>query len=528
MEVSNILCGMYSTCTNVYYYRLKVPAGMSFEPASEGSAGRSGSPQSGVAAFATAHTRIIFVLILAAFFLDVIDASIVQVALPSIQKTWTVSDADLQWVYGAYALTIAGFLMLMGRAGDTLGQKKIFVAGLIIFTASSFAGGVAPSLLTLVAFRGIQGIGAAMTTVTAFAIFIGIYPEGEQRNKAFGALIAVLSGGFAAGAVLGGFLTVTFGWRSVMFVNVPIGIVAVLLCQRYLPKTSSWTKPGHLDIPGALTVTSGIILFIYALTNAADPTLGFASMFTLIPLALSILLLGGFLTIESRSESPLMPLSFIRRGSILTANALALALTSIVGGISFIITLYLQKILQYTPEQAGLAILPAALIFFVVGGWGASWAIGKIGVRKILLISTVLVTIGVLSFTSISAGGSYYQILPGLIVWATGASLGFPAVNIAAVAGTKHGEEGLASGVVNTSFRIGFPLGLAILLTVAGAFDPPAPIGSTALAAAAAEVAGFRVAILAGAILGVLAFLLALRTKDAGPPNWSQGAQSVA
>src|SRR5215831_7253169 len=188
------------------------------------------------------HIRLIFILITVAYFLDVIDASIVQVALPSIQNQWNVSNADLQWVYGAYALTIAGFLMLMGRAGDTYGQKKIFVAGLAIFTAASFSGGLAPSLLTLVISRAVQGVGAAMTTVTAFAIFIGLYPEGPQRNRAFGVLIAILSGGFAAGAAAGGFLTVTFGWRSVMFVNTPIGLLAIILCQKFLPTTIGWVR----------------------------------------------------------------------------------------------------------------------------------------------------------------------------------------------------------------------------------------------------------------------------------------------
>ncbi len=468
------------------------------------------------------HTRLIFLLIAVAYFLDVIDASIVQVALPSIQREWAVSNADLQWVYGAYALTIAGFLMLMGRTGDVYGQKKVFVVGLVIFTIASFTGGLAPSLLSLVVSRAVQGVGAAMTTVTAFAIFIGIYPEGPQRNRAFGALIAILSGGFAAGAVLGGFLTVTFSWRAVMFVNTPIGIAAVFLCQRFLPKTPSWGQTSHLDIPGAVTVTFGTILFVYAMTNAAE--VGFLSEWTLIPLALSAIILAGFLSIESRSKSPLMPLYFIRRGTILTANTLALVLTSIVGGISFIFTLYLQNILHYSPAAAGLAILPAALIFFVVGGWGASWIMNKIGVRKILLASTILITVGVLLLTSISVNGDYYGILPGLLLWATGASLGFPAVNIAAVSGTEHGEEGLASGVVNTSFRIGFPLGLAILLTVAGTFDPQPANGSVD---PVGIVAGFRVALLAGALLGVLGFIIALRIKDSRPPSWDRSGPAA-
>ena len=473
-----------------------------------------------------AHIRLIFAIVIAAYFLDVIDASIVTVALPSIQKAFAVSTADLQWVYGAYAITIAGFLMLMGRAGDVFGQKKIFLAGLVIFVVSSFVGGLAPSLLTLVVFRAIQGIGAAMTTVTAFAIFIGIFPEGNQRNRAFGVLIAVLSGGFGAGSVAGGFLTQYFGWRSVMFVNVPIGIVAILLTRKFLPAVIGWSRTKHLDIPGALTVTAGTILFAYALTNAA--LVGFEALQTIVSLVVSAAVLMGFVAIESRSKAPLMPLSFVRRGSVLTANALALVLTSIVGGISFILTIYLQSILGYSPQDAGLGVLPSALIFFFVGGWGASRLIGRIGIKRTLMVSTLLVAGGVALLTPISVHGSYLGILPGMVVWAIGASIAFPSVNLAAVAGTQHGEEGLASGVINTSFRIGFPLGLAVLLSVAGAFDPPPAIGGTGPAALAGVVAGFQVALMAAVFLGLLSFALAMRLKDVKPPNNGQGSGSPA
>src|SRR3989441_2376450 len=254
--------------------------------------------------------------------------------------------------------------MLMSRAGDVYGQKKIFMGGVIIFTIASFLGGLAPSLLALIVFRAVQGIGAAMTTVTAFAILIGLYPEGKARNRAFGIITAILSGGFAAGAVAGGVLKVSFCLRSVLFINAPIGLVAVLLCQKYLPKSSGWVQNSQLDVPGALTVTAGTILFVYALTNAA--VLGFFSQSTLAPLAASIALIMSFLFIESRSKSPLMPLSFIKRGSVLTANALALVLTSIVGGISFILTIYMQNILHYSPEAAGLALPPRALLFMYI------------------------------------------------------------------------------------------------------------------------------------------------------------------
>jgi len=454
-----------------------------------------------------------------ASFLDIIDFSIVQVALPTIRTQFLATLADSQWIIGAYGLTLAGFLMLMGRAGDVYGQKKIFIAGIVLFTIASMAGGLAPSLLVLIIFRALQGIGAAMSTVTAFAIFIRIFPEGPQRNRALGVLVAVLSAGFAAGAVAGGALTVTFGWRSVMFVNVPIGIVAALLSQRFLPKTEGWLKNQRLDVPGAITVTLGTILLVFGLTNAA--TSGFNSLDTIVPLGLSVLVLASFLAIESRSKSPLIPPAFLKRGSVLTANTLALVLTSTVGGVSFIITIYLQNILGYSPLYAGLGTLPSAVIFFLVGGWGASRIMNRLGARRTLLVSTALATVGIALLTVISAQGSYFLILPGMIVWTLGASIGFPAVNLAAVAGTKPGEEGLASGVVSTSFRIGFPLGLAVLLTIAGAFDPPAAAGVGSYAALEGVVTGFRYALFAAVVLSLLGLALASRIKDVKPP-WQQ------
>jgi EmrB/QacA subfamily drug resistance transporter len=462
------------------------------------------------------HVRLIFALIIMASFLDIIDFSIVQVALPTIRTQFLATYADLQWVIGAYGLTLAGFLMLMGRAGDVYGQKKIFVAGIVLFTVSSMAGGLAPSLLVLIIFRALQGVGAAMSTVTAFAIFIRIFPEGPQRNKALGVLVAVLSAGFAAGAIAGGALTVAFGWRSVMFVNVPIGIVTALASQRFLPKTEGWLKNQRLDVPGAITVTLGTILLVFGLTNAA--TSGFNSWYTIFPLGLSVFVLASFLAIESRSKSPLIPPAFLKRPSVFRANTLALVLTSTVGGVSFIITIYLQNILHYSPLYAGLGTLPSALIFFLVGGWGASRVMGRLGARRTLLISTALSTAGIALLTLISVPGSYFLVVPGMIVWTLGASIGFPAVNLVAVAGTKPGEEGLASGVISTSFRIGFPLGLALLLTVAGAFDPPAAAGVGSYAALEGVVTGFRYALFAAVLLSLLGLALASRIKDVKPP----------
>ena len=406
--------------------------------------------------------------------------------------------------------------MLSGRAGDIYGQKKLFISGIVLFTVASMTGGFAPSLLFLVVSRAIQGIGAAISTVTAFAIFIGLFPEGNERNRALGIFVAVLSAGFAAGSVAGGILTVTFGWRSVMFINVPIGIVAAVLSQRYLPNAAAKLLNGHLDLPGALTVTGGLLLLVYGLTNAAN---SFTSLETIIPLALSIVALAAFVAIESASKAPLMPLSFPRRGTILTANLLSLILGATVAGLSFILTIYLQQVLGYSAELAGAGFLPGAVIFFIVGGWGASRLVNRFGIRRVVVASAALIAAGSALLVGLSPNGDYFGILPGMILWSIGASIGFPAINVAAIAGTKPGEEGLASGLISTSTRLGFPLGLAVLLTVAGATDPQ-PVAD--VVSAAGLVRGFQFAIATAALLGVLGVLVALRVKE--PPKWQNYA----
>ncbi|MGE5575205.1 MAG: MFS transporter, partial [Ignavibacteria bacterium] len=230
------------------------------------------------------HARIVFGLVIAAAFLDVVDFSIIQVALPTIREQFAISLPDSQWIIGSYGLTLAGFLLLSGRAGDIYGQKKLFVFGVALFTVASLTGGLAPSLLSLVVSRAIQGVGAAISTVTSLAIFATIFPEGKERNKALGILVAVLSAGFAAGSIMGGVLTAALGWRSVMFVNVPIGAATVLLSLKFLPKREGRCMDKRLDLPGSLMVTTGTILFVYALTNASNE--GFATLGTLLPLAL--------------------------------------------------------------------------------------------------------------------------------------------------------------------------------------------------------------------------------------------------
>jgi len=458
------------------------------------------------------RTRLILAVIITAGFLDVIDFSIVQVALPTIQTELVVSLAESQWIIGAYGLTLAGFLLLSGRAGDIYGQKKLFVFGIVLFTVASFTGGLAPSLLSLIISRAIQGIGAAISTATAFAILVTTFPEGRERNRALGIFVSVLSAGFAAGSISGGILTSAFGWRSVLFVNVPIGVVAAILSQKYLASNPGRSTDKHLDLPGALSVTSGLILLVYALTSAANA--GFTSIQTILPLGLGALVLAGFVAIEYRSKSPLMPLAFLRRGTVFSANVLALILTSSAGGVVFLLTIYLQRVSGYLPLAAGLEFVPAALIFFFVGGWGSSWLVNRLGLKQVLVISMTLITLGSALLTQISVTSGYLGILPGMLIWSFGASIGFPALNIAALAGTRRGEEGLASGIIGTSQRVGFPLGLAILLTIATVTDPP-PVGAASqLGSLTGVVTGFQYAFLASTIISAIGLLIALRVKN--------------
>ncbi len=465
-----------------------------------------------ISALTKSRTRLTLILIIAAGFLDVIDFSIVQVALPTIRTELMISLAESQWIIGAYGLTLAGFLLLSGRAGDIYGQKKLFVFGVALFTVASFTGGLAPSLLSLIISRAVQGIGAAISTATAFAILVTTFPEGRERNRALGIFVAVLSAGFAAGSISGGVLTASFGWRSVLFVNVPIGIVAAVLSQKFLVSYPGRALNKHLDLPGALAVTSGLVLLVYALTNAA--TDGFASAQTILPLLVSTIVLAGFIAIEHRSESPLMPLAFLRRGTVFTANVLALLLTATAGGVVFILTTFLQQVSGYSALDAGLEFVPAAMIFFFVGGWASSRLVNRVGLKLVLVTSMTLITVGSALLTQITVSSGYVGVLPGMLIWSLGAAIGFPALNIAALAGTKPGEEGLASGIIGTSQRIGFPLGLAILLTIATVTDPPAIGTANQSASLVGIVTGFQYAFLASTIISAIGLFIALRVKN--------------
>jgi EmrB/QacA subfamily drug resistance transporter len=453
---------------------------------------------------------LILTLLVAAQFVIVLDFSIVQIALPTMRTELGISLADSQWIVSAYGLTFAGFLLLSGRASDLYGRRRLFGIGLVVFAVSSLAGGLAPSESVLIGARAIQGVGAAIASATGLSLLVVTFPEGRERNRALSVFAAVSSAAFAAGVILGGVLTATLGWRSIFFVNVPIGVVTALLATRLLVESRGDPTQRRLDLPGALSVTAGLSILVYALTNAANN--GLLSLQTLAPLGLSAVVLAGFLAIERQSSAPLMPLSFLRRGAVFSANALAILTIAAVSSMIFLLTIYLQQIQGYSALSAGLAFLPTALVFLSVGGYLSAKLVTRFGPKPVLLVGMTIQAAGFLLLTQLSVGTSFLTgLLPDMLVVSLGAALSFTAFNIAALSGAKKGEEGLASGLINTSTQVGGPIGLAIAVTIVGVVA--AGLGAS-VTAAVATVDGFRYAFLGAAVLSGagIAFALVIRS----------------
>lgn len=450
-------------------------------------------------------------LVLAASFLDQIDYFVVQVALPTIESQFGSTLADAQWIIGGYGITLAGFLLLSGRAGDSYGQKRVFVSGMALFTFASLAAGFAPSLLLLVIFRLVQGIGAAMTTVTALAIFFGLFRDEKDRIRYYGIFVTSFSAGAATGLIAGGVLTDFFGWRSIFFFNVPIGLGILTLSQRYLRSDENKGPRRKLDLPGAVTVTGGLVVFVYAMTNAAN--VGFLSPGCLLPLFVSASVFVGFAIIEFRSEFPLVPLRFVLRPEVLTINALCFFVT-LTAGVTLLLTVYFQSVLGWSPLLSGIGLLPVTVTFSIGGGWAAARVQSWLGLRRTLLVSLTMMTAGAIVLTRISTAGNYLvNPLPGMIIFAIGTSFVFPAIFAEASVTAKQGEEGLASGIINTSFRVAIPVGIAIILetvsyagSLVGSVDP----SSTSSGLTVALQYGFA----AAAVICLVSLAIALRVRD--------------
>ena len=399
-------------------------------------------------------------------FVIVIDASIVNVALPSIGAHLHFSRDDLSWVVNAYTLTFGGFLLLGGRLADLLGRRRMFMIGLVLFSLASLGGGLAQSEAWLIVARAIQGLGAAIVSPAALSIVTVTFAEGAERNRALGIWGAVAGAGGAAGVLLGGILTSGLSWRWVLFVNVPIGIAAAALAPRVLVESRADDDTNTFDVPGAVTVTAGLALLVYAVVDTVN--IGWGATTTLLRLAGAGVLLVAFVAIELRQRHPLVPFSIFRLRTLRGADIVGLLVGMSLFSMFFFISLYLQNVLHFSPIKAGLSYLPLSAGIILSAG-AASQLVTRIGFKPTLIAGLLLIAGGLLWFSRARApGGSYAaDVLGPSLLAAVGLGLAFVPVTIAAVTGTRPQEAGLASGLINTSQQVGGALGLAILATVA-------------------------------------------------------------
>ena len=445
---------------------------------------------------------LVLVLVCLGQFMVVLDATIVNVALPSIQDDLGFSAADLQWVINSYTLVFGGFLLLGGRAADLVGRRKLFVIGVLVFSAASLLNGLSSSSGMLVAARGLQGLGAALVSPAALSIITTTFAEGPARTKALGVWGAIAAGGGAFGLLLGGILTDTLSWEWIFFVNVPVGVAAALLAVRFIPESRAEQRPDSFDVAGAVTVTAGLILLVYAIVKAED--YGWGSARTIGLAAAALALLAVFVVIERRSKAPLVRLGIFRVRSLLGAN---LVLLVVAGGLFanfFFSSIYVQRILGYNPLEAGLAFLPVTA-GIVIGSGLSQILVKRLGVRETTMLGMLIAAVGLFVLSQASVDGTYLgTLLPGLLPMSIGMGLTFVPVTLIATTNVASEDAGLASGLFNTSQQVGGALGLAVLATLAA--DKTASVRG--LAQPAALVEGFQVAFTGAAVLMLVGVVL--------------------
>ncbi|MFZ2050622.1 MAG: MFS transporter [Solirubrobacteraceae bacterium] len=448
-------------------------------------------------------------------FVIVIDASIVNVALPSIGAHLHFSRDDLSWVVNAYTLTFGGFLLLGGRLADLLGRRRMFMIGLVVFSLASLAGGLAQSEAWLIAARAIQGLGAAIVSPAALSIITTTFAEGAERNRALGIWGAVAGAGGAAGVLLGGILTSGLSWRWVLFVNVPIGIAAAVLAPLLLLESSSEDGTEGLDVPGAVTVTAGLALLVYAVVDAVN--VGWGSTGTLLRIAGALVLLAAFVLIERRQRHPLLPFSIFRLRTLRSANIVGLLIGMSLFSMFFFISLYMQDVLHYSPIKTGISYLPLAVGIIISAGI-ASQLVTRIGFKPVLGGGLLLIAGGLTWFSRVPApGGSFAaDVLGPSLLAAFGLGFSFVSVTIAAMTSTKPHEAGLASGLINTSQQVGGALGLAILATVANS-RTQSLLSTGVHSSSVALTKGFDLAFLVAAgfaVTGAILTAVLISTRD--------------
>jgi EmrB/QacA subfamily drug resistance transporter len=453
------------------------------------------------------HLRATLLLACLAQFMVILDVSVVNVALPSIRHALHFSEADLQWVVNAYTVTFAGFLLLGGRAADLLGRRRVFVSGLVLFALASLAGGIASSQDVLIAARAIQGLGGAVIAPASLSILTTTFAEGPARNRAVGIWGAMGGAGGAAGVLLGGVLTDLLSWRWILFINVPIGLLAAVAAQRMITESRNERGTRDFDLPGALAATIGLSLLVLGIVRT-DQT-GWGDGSTLLLVAAGIALLAAFVVIEGRfAKAPLMPLRIYRSRTLSAANVVVLLVGGSTFGMWFFISLYLQQVLGYSPIRAGLAFLPMTLCI-VIGSTMASRIVARIGAKPLLVVGMASLTLGLAWFTQISPTGTYLSdmLFPSLLA-SMGMGLAFVPATISAVAGVAPAEAGLASGLVNTARLFGGALGLAILAAIASA-QTKADLLHGGTTPHAALTSGFQLAFVVAAGFSLVGCLVA-------------------
>jgi EmrB/QacA subfamily drug resistance transporter len=472
------------------------------------------------------------VLVCMAQFMVILDATIVNIALPTIQKDLQISQADLQWVVNSYTLFFGGFLLLGGRAADILGRKRIFVAGTVLFSFASLLNGLATSSEMLIAFRALQGLGGALVSPAALSIITTTFPEGPERTKALGVWSAIAAGGGAVGLLLGGILTEVLSWEWIFFVNVPIGAAAALLSARLISESKA-ERAGSFDVIGAVLVTAGLMVLVYSIVKAES--FGWGSTRTLGLAAVGVLLLVAFVIAESRIKGPLVRLDIFKIRSLAVSNFTLLLVAGGLFALFFFASLYVQEILHFSPIKAGLAFLPVT-VGIGIGAGTAQVLVKRIGVRANAIAGMVIAAVGLFYLSRVTVDGTYVKdLLPGLLLMSFGMGNTFVPITLIATTNVDASDAGLASGLFNTSQQVGGALGLAVLSTLAadrtasylgGLGHQPGPQD-----VAAGLVEGFQVAFTSAAILvtvGAILLAALLRSRDVANVNPEQAVVPAA
>ncbi|EHM28685.1 MULTISPECIES: MFS transporter [Streptomyces] len=410
------------------------------------------------------HGGLALLVIASCQLMVVLDVTIVNIALPHMQKDLGFSTENLSWVVNAYTLTFGGLLLLGGRLGDILGRRRVFIFGVLLFVFASLLGGLSQEGWQLLAARSLQGVGGAIASPTALSLITTTFREGPERNRAFGVFAAVSAGGSAIGLLAGGMLVEWLDWRWVLFVNVPIGLLIALAAPRYIPESER--RPGHFDVAGALTSTAGMVLLVYGFIRASEE--GWTDPVTLGSFGAAVVLLGVFISIESRSRQPITPLALFRDRNRAGTYTMMLCLSAAIFGMFFFLTLFVQDVLDFSPLRAGLAFLPVSVVIAISAGM-ASQLLPRWGPKPFMVVGALLAASGLGWLTLTDVHSSYLgSILGPMLVFGFGMGMQFVSLTLMAVSGIAPKEAGAASGTLNASQQVGGSLGLSILVTTFG------------------------------------------------------------